>query len=102
MKTILPALRRFQEVCRECKAEAKIAPTAELKEISLVSLFKEDNKAFQLDLANYVATKRKKNIPMYITETEVIKLKRYFEANSNKDLGEKMYNFVMGRVLLDE
>ena len=43
-----------------------------------------------------------KNIPMYIDEKTTVKLKRYFEASTNKELGEKIYSFVMGKVLLDE
>lgn len=102
MKKMLPALRKLQEVNRECKAEAKVSPITEFSKRSLVSLIQQDKKKFVLDLDNYKASDKIKSVPMYINEKDLIKLKRFFEADTNKELGEKMYNFVLERVLLDE
>lgn len=102
MKKMLPALRKLQEVNRECKAESKVSPIAEFSKRSLISLLQRNKEKFILDLENYKASDKIKSVPMYVNEKELIKLKRFFEASTNKELGERMYNFVLERVLLDE
>lgn len=102
MKKVLPALRKLQEVNRECKAESKVSPITEFSKKSLISLSQQSKNKFVLDLENYKASDKIKSVPMYVNEKELIKLKRFFEVNTNKELGEKMYNFVLERVLLDE
>ena len=102
MKKILPALRKLQEVIRDCKAESKVSPITEFSKTSLISLVQHNKKKFILSLDNYKASDKIKSVPMYVNEKELIKLKRFFEVSTNKELGEKMYNFVLERVLLDE
>lgn len=102
MKKMLPSMRKLQEVIRDCKVESKVSPVVDFIKISLVSLYEINKKNFILDLENYKATDKIKSVPMYVNEKELIKLKRFFEVSTNKELGEKMYKFVLERILLDE
>ena len=102
MKIVLPKLRGLQEVIRNCKKESTVPPTNGFIVKPLDELYEIKNQRFSLELENYKAVDKIKNIPMYIDEKTTVKLKRYFEASTNKELGEKIYSFVMGKVLLDE
>lgn len=102
MRKILPQMRKLQEIIRECKKDGMTPPSEEFQPLKLDALYKETSKSFELKLDNYKPTAKKKSIPMYINESEVEKLKRYFEASTNKDLGLKMLEFITDRIDLDE
>ena len=102
MRKMLPELRKFQEVIRICKRDLKVPPTENLTPISLSDLYKENRRDFFFDLDNFQTVDKRKNVPMYIDEIMVKRLKQYFEVDTNKALGEAMYNFVIGRVDIDE
>lgn len=102
MKQILPSLRKLQEVVRNCKNEMTVPPTESFSSKTVLSLYGEKKSSFCLRLDDYKAPEKIKNIPMYIQEKDVKKLKQFFEADTNKDLGNKMLEFVMERVILDE
>lgn len=102
MKKILPQMRKLQERIRECKKQGKTPPTEDFQSCDLDVLYKESDRKFELKLDDYTPTEKKKSIPMYINESEVGKLKKYFEVDTNKELGIKILKFVTDRIDLDE
>ncbi len=102
MGVVLPRLRKLQETIRECKREGKVPPNEEFHERKLTSYLTAARTEFKLELGEYHASERIKNIPLYIDEKTVEKWKRYFEADTNKALGEKIKKFVQERVITDE
>lgn len=102
MKQILPSLRKLQEIIRTCKNDMTVPPTEGFTSKTVLSLYEESRSTFCLKLNDYKAPEKIKSIPMYIEEKDVKKLKQFFEADTNKDLGKRMFEFVMERVLLDE
>lgn len=102
MKKILPSLRKLQEIVRNCKNEMTVPPTESFAPKTVFSLYEENRSSFCLRLDDYKAPEKIKNIPMYIQEKDVKKLKQFFEADTNKELGSKMLEFVMERVIFDE
>lgn len=102
MKKMLPQIRKLQEIARECKNAGTIPPTESLSAISVESLFQETKRGFSMQLDSYKPVAKMKSITMYIDERDVAKWKQYFEATTNKELGEKMYKFILDRVDLNE
>ena len=102
MRLILPRLRKLQEVIRDCKKEAKVPPNEQFFERKVTEYLTLDKNDFKLELSEYHANERIKNIPLYIDEKTVEKLKNYFEAETNKSLGEKIKEFILERVIFDE
>lgn len=102
MGIILPKLRKLQESIRECKREAKVPPNKEFREQKVTTYLTASNTEFRLELREYHASERIKNIPLYVDERTVEKWKRYFEVDTNKALGEEIKKFVQERIITDE
>lgn len=102
MRMILPKLRKLQETIRECKRESKVPPNEEFRKQKVTAYLLAAKSEFKLELGEYHASERIKNIPVYLDEKTVEKWKIYFEAETNRDLGEKIKEFVQERVITDE
>lgn len=102
MRIILPKLRKLQETIRECKREAKVPPNEGFRKQKVTAYLLEAKAEFKLELGEYHANERIKNIPIYLDEKTVEKWKIYFEADTNRELGEKIKKFVQERVITDE
>lgn len=102
MATILPKLRKLQESIRECKREAKIPPNEQFQKQKVTAYLNVTKNEFKLELGEYHANERRKSIPLYLDERTVEEWKRYFEVDTNKDLGEKIKKFVQERVIINE
>ena len=102
MRLILPKLRKFQEVVRECKREGKVPPSEELRKHKVTTYLSATKAEFKLELDEYHASEKIKYIPLYLDEKTVGEWKIYFEASSNKALGEKIKEFVRERVIINE
>lgn len=102
MRMILPELRKLQAVIRECKRETKVPPNEEFHKQKVTTYLSAAKTEFRLELSEYHASEKIKNIPIYLDEKTVEKWKIYFEADTNRALGEKIKKFVQERVITNE
>ena len=102
MRLILPELRKLQAVIRECKRETKVPPNEEFCKQKVTAYLSAAKTEFRLELGEYHASERIKNIPLYLDEKTVGEWKIYFEADTNRALGEKIKKFVQERVITNE
>ena len=102
MAIILPKLRKLQESIRVCKREAKVPPNEQFEERKVTTYLTVKKNEFKLELGEYHANERIKSIPLYLDERTVEEWKRYFEADTNKALGERIKQFVQERIIINE
>ncbi len=102
MRIILPELRKLQATIRECKRESKVPPNEEFRKRKVTTCLSAAKTEFRLELDEYHASERIKNIPLYLDEKTVGEWKIYFEADTNRALGEKIKKFVQERVITNE
>lgn len=102
MRYILPKLRKLQETIRDCKREAKVPPNEGFEKQKVTTYLVSEKTEFRLELSEYHATEKLKTIPLYLDEKTVEDWKTYFQAETNKALGEEIKKFVQERLITDE
>ena len=102
MRYILPKLRRLQETIRDCKKESKIPPNEKFQEQKVTAYLASEKTEFKLELSEYHATEKAIRIPLLLDEKTVKEWKIYFQAETNKALGEEIKKFVQERLITDE
>lgn len=102
MRYILPKLRRLQETIRDCKKESKIPPNEKFQEQKVTAYLASEKTEFKLELSEYHATEKAIRIPLSLDEKTTKEWKIYFQAETNKALGEEIKKFVQERLITDE
>lgn len=102
MKSILPKLRKLQEVIRDNNLKEEVSITESFSSINLSDLKAKNNQPFELKLDEYKAESKLKSIPIYIEERELKKWKTYYNVPTNKELGKAILQDIKKRVSFDE
>lgn len=102
LRIILPKLREFIQVSRELKNADKVAPEAFFVAKSVSDYYSQENSKFKFEVSEYKASDTIKNISMRIPAKRVEFLKDFFDVKTNKELGEKILNFLIERIDLQD
>jgi hypothetical protein len=102
LRIILPKIREYVKVSRTYRNEQKEAPEDAFICKNISDFYAVETSKFKLEMSEYQAFDMMKNIPLYIPAKKVEFLKSFFDADTNRQLGEKVLNFVLERIDLED
>lgn len=102
LKLMLPKIRELMKVTRACKSQMKEIPEIAFVPKNISELSTLETRTFKLELSEFEASDKMKNIPVYLSARMVDRLKTFFEVKSNRELGDEILRFVLERIEIQD